>query len=119
MTVAVAEYPLLFVAGLERTTGMVERALMLVEPDSHGAGRLLSRNGLWVTLETGDHDLAKEFFDCALVIAERANDRVLEIQTLSAAADADWYQLREKHILEKCLRVVDLARLVNDSHSET
>ena len=88
MTVAVAEYPLLFVAELEMTTGMVERALMLVEPDSHEAGRLLSRNGLSVNLETGDHDLAKEFFDCALVIAERENDRVLEIRTLSGSADA-------------------------------
>ncbi len=69
MAVAVAEYPLLFVAGLERTTGMVERAPMLVEPDSHEAGRLLSRNGLLVNLETGDHDWAKEFFDRALVTA--------------------------------------------------
>ena len=69
MAVAVAEYPLLFVAGLERTTGMVERAPMLVEPDSHEAGRLLSRNGLLVNLKTGDHDRAKEFFDRALVIA--------------------------------------------------
>ena len=118
MAVAVAEYPLLFVAGLERTTGMVERAPMLVEPDSHEAGGLLSRNGLSVNLETGDHDRAKEFFDRALVTAERENDRVLEMRTLSASADADWYQLREKDTLAKCLRVIELARLANDSHAE-
>ena len=118
MTVTVAEYPLLFVAGLERTTGMVERAPMLVEPDSHEAGRLLSRNGLLVNLETGDHDRAKEFFDRALVIAKRENDRVLEMRTLSASAAADWYQLREKDTLAKCLRVIELARLANDSHAE-
>jgi len=58
-----------WVAGLERTTGMVERAPMLVEPHSHEAGRLLSGNGLLVNLETGDHDWAKDFFDRALVTA--------------------------------------------------
>jgi len=100
MAVAVAEYPLLFVAGLERTTVMVERAPMLVEPDSHEARRLLSRYGLLVNRETGDHD------------------RVLEMRTLSASADADWYQLREKDTLAKCLRVIELARLANDSHAE-
>ena len=62
--------------------------------------------------------IPKEFFDRALVIAERENDRVLEMRTLSASADADWYQLREKDTLAKCLRVIELARLANDSHSE-
>ncbi|MBQ11285.1 MAG: hypothetical protein CMJ45_07040 [Planctomyces sp.] len=118
MAVAVAEYPLLFVAGLERATGMVERALMLVEPDSHEAGRLLSRNGLLVNLETGNHNLAKEFFDRALVIAERENDRVLEMRTLSASADVDWYQLREEDTLAKSLRGIELAQLADDSHAE-
>ena len=118
MAVAVAEYPLLFVAGLQRATGMVERALMLVGPDSHEAGRLLSHNGLLVNLETGDYSLAKEFFDRALVIAERENDRVLEMRTLAASADADWYQLREEDTLAKSLRVIELARLANDSHAE-
>ncbi len=118
MAVAVAEYPLLFVAGLARATNMVERALSLVDPDSHEAGRLLSRNGLLVNLETGNYDLAREFFDRALAIAERENDRILEMRTLAASADADWYQIHEEDTLAKSLRAIELAQLANDPHAE-
>ena len=40
------------------------------------------------------------------------------MRTLSASADADWYQLREKDTLAKCLRVIELAWLANDSHGD-
>ena len=78
IAVAVAEYPLLFVAGLTSAVNMVERTLSLVPADSHEAGRLLSRYGLLVNLEAGDHERASDAFDRALAIAEREADVALE-----------------------------------------
>jgi len=118
MAVAVAEYPLLFVAGLPPAVHMVEQALSLVGPDSHEAGRLLSRYGLLVNLEAGDYERATEAFDRALAIAEREGDVALEMRTLANAADTDWYQLRGQEVLRKSLRAIELARRASDPRAE-
>ncbi|MFQ6025972.1 MAG: helix-turn-helix transcriptional regulator [Dehalococcoidia bacterium] len=118
MAVVVAEHPLFFVPGLERPTHMVERALTMVPSESPEAGRLLSRYGLLVNLETRDYGRAKEAFERALAIAEREKDPVLEMRTLVASIDADWYQLRPGEALEKSLRAIDLARRANDTQNE-
>lgn len=116
--VAVAEYPVLFTSGLSNATRFVETALTLVAPDSHEAGRLLSRYGLLRNLETGDFEMAQEPFSRALAIARREGDEVLEMRTLANAADANWHQLRGQEVLENCQRVIELARRANDPYTE-
>ena len=116
--VAVAEYPVLFTSGVSNATRFVEAALTLVAPDSHEAGRLLSRYGLLRNLETGDFEMAQEPFSRALTIARREGDEVLEMRTLANAADANWHQLRGQDVLENCQRVIELARRANDPYTE-
>ena len=116
--IAVAEYPLLFASGVPQATHMVERALMLVPSGSHDAGRLLSRYGLLLNLETGNYEHAQEAFNGALLIAQREKDVALEMRTLANAADADWYQIRGEDALKKSLRVIELARRANDPRTE-
>lgn len=116
--VAVAEYPVLFTSGVSNATRFVEAALTLVAPDSHEAGRLLSRYGLLRNLETGDFEMAQELFSRALTIARREGDEVLEMRTLANAADANWHQLRGQDVLENCQRVIELARRANDPYTE-
>ena len=116
--VAVAEYPVLFTAGVTNATRFVERALTLVAPDSHEAGRLLSRYGLLRNLETGDFEQSQELFSRALTIARREEDEVLEMRTLANSADAHWHQVRGQEVLENCQRVIELAQRANDPHTE-
>ena len=116
--VAVAEYPVLFTSGVPNATRLVEGALTLVAPDSHQAGRLLSRYGLLRNLETGDFEVAQELFSRALNIARLEGDEVLEMRTLANAADAHWHQLRGQEVLENCQRVIELARRANDPYTE-
>ena len=87
-------------------------------PDSLEAGRLLSRFGLLLNLGTGDYERANESFTRALAIAQRENDEALEMRTLAAASDADFYRLKWSAVLEKNVRVVELAQRANDPHSE-
>ena len=117
--VALAEYPLFHVNGLEEPTRFVSQALALVPSDSLEAGRLLSRLGLLLNLETGDYEGASEIINRALAIAQRENDGPLEMRTLAAASDADFYRLRWSAVLEKSVRVIELAQRANDLHSET
>ena len=103
---------------MSNATRFVEAALALVAPDSHEAGRLLSRYGLLRNLETGDFETAQEPFSRALAIARREGDEVLEMRTLANAADANWHQLRGKEVLENCQRVIELARRAKDPYTE-
>jgi tetratricopeptide (TPR) repeat protein len=85
------------------------RARWQVEPDSHAAGRLLSRYARMVAIEEGDYQAAAEACDHALAIARREGDIRLEIQTLGNGAEADLNYLRWQEGLVKCLRGIDLA----------
>ena len=117
--VAVAEYPFYPVVG--RGLGvadLVGRALTLVPPDSHEAGRLLSRYGLALDLERRDYEGAREALGRALDIAQREEDTALEMRTLVAAADVDFYHLRLRESMENCLTAIDLARGVDDPRAE-
>jgi ATP/maltotriose-dependent transcriptional regulator MalT len=116
--VSVAKYPLLFTSGLPQVTHMVTRALTLVPEDSLDAGYLLSRFGLLLNLETGDYPRAQESMARALVTAQHEGDVSLEIQTLSNAADVDWYQMNGPKVLEDSLRAIDLARSIDDAQAE-
>ena len=116
--VAVAEFPLPPVSGREGLTQLTSRALTLVPADSHEAGRLLCTHGLSLYQETGDSQSAQAAFGQAADIAQLIGDRGLEMRTLAAATDVDWYHLNLQEVLEKGRRVVELASNVGDPSSE-
>ena len=118
MAVDIAKYPLLFVPGLPRVTDLVQRALKLVQPDTPEAGNLLARYGLLLNLGAGDYQSANEAFSEALVVARREGDELLEMRTLAASADADWYQLRSSDVLRKSMRAIELSRRLDDPYCE-
>jgi len=116
--VAIAEYPLQPVSGRVQLTQLVTRALALVPADSHEAGRLLSTYGLTLYQETGDSEGAQVAFSRSVTIAQREGDLNLEMRTLAAAADVDWYHLRFQEVLEKGGRAIELASCVDDTPAE-
>ena len=113
--VAVAEYPLQPVSGRVQLTQLATRALAMVPADSHEAGRLLSTYGLTLYQETGDSEGAQAAFSRSVTIAQREGDLNLEMRTLAAAADVDWYHLRFQEVLEKGGRAIELASCVDDT----
>jgi len=116
--VGVAEYPLTPLVGHRVAVGLVARALRLIPPDSHEAGRLLSRYVLVLGLEEGDYPGAMEAFDGALTIAHRAGDSALEIRTLAYSSVVDYWHLRWDGTVEKGLRVIEKARQGRDQIME-
>jgi len=118
--VAVAGYPVhTITTGI--ITGAVEvitRALSLVPPNSHQAGRLLSTYGLTLYKETGDYDGAQHAFHQVLAIARREQDPALEMRTLAGAAEVAWWQLRLSDAVAYGRQAVDLAGRVDDPQSE-
>ena len=93
--VVVAEYPLPPLPERTRLTQLIGRALALVPPDSHEAGRLLSRYGLALHREMGDYEGAQEAFDRALGIAQREKDAALEMRTCTSIISASRRSRRE------------------------
>ena len=117
--VAVAELPVRASAG--HGAGMnplIARALALVEPDSHQAGRLLARYGYALAHGQGNDEDAQEALGKALAIAEREGDLALEMYTLGCGVEVDASRLRAAEGLEKALRVIELGRQVYDPDSE-
>ena len=93
-------------------------ALALVPPDSHEAGRILSNFGLLLGLRQDDYDGAQEALGKALDIAQRDEDRPLEMRTLAHAASVDNYHLRWQEGLSRALRVTELSQGLDDIHNE-
>jgi len=117
--VAVAEYRLPTSSGWRSEVDQrIERALALVPEDTVVAGQLLSLFGQQTGRYQSDYDGAQAAFEQALGIALRKQDLNLEMQTLAASANVDFYHLRYRESVEKSMRVVELARLVNDPHFE-
>jgi DNA-binding CsgD family transcriptional regulator len=117
--VAVADYPLVVHTGHRiGLTDLIARALAIVPPDSHQAGRLLSRLGIYLCSELGDYEGAQEASRRALAIAQREQDILLEIRTLVNAARADSHNFALQECLMKSARVLDLAATVDDPSSE-
>ncbi len=117
---AVAETPLPPAAG--RVTGvgpLLARALKLASPGSLEEARLLSRHGSVMGMEQGDYSAAREALDRALGIARREGDQGLEMRTLVAATDVDFYHLYYQDVLDKSLRAIELAARVDDPRSES
>ena len=97
---------------------LIERALTLVPPDSHDAGRLLASHGWFAGLTRADHDAAGEAFDRALEIACRHGDSELERNTLADAAFVEAFHLRWVECLATGLRAIELAREARDLRTE-
>jgi tetratricopeptide (TPR) repeat protein/transcriptional regulator with XRE-family HTH domain len=117
--VAVAEFPVITAPGQAvGAARLVACALALVEPDSHAAGRLLSRYATVAAIEAGDYQAAAQACDHALAIARREGDVRLEIQTLGHGAGADLEYLRWQDGLGKCLRAIDLASRADAPQAE-
>ena len=108
---AVAESPVLHLPGqIEGRMRLVDQALVLVPPDSHEAGRLLSLYCSDLGIDAGDYDGAQEVLHRALAIAGHEQDELLEMQTLARAAAVDGYHLRFTESLEKNHRAIKLAQ---------
>jgi DNA-binding CsgD family transcriptional regulator/tetratricopeptide (TPR) repeat protein len=117
--VAVAEYPVPDMVGKAgRVAQLLSRALSLLPPESHAAGRLLSRYGRAVGTYEGDYQGAQEAFQRALAIAQRERDLTLELRTLASAAFVDARHLRHRENIEKTRRVLELARSLDDPRAE-
>jgi tetratricopeptide (TPR) repeat protein len=117
--VAIAEYP--FYPLIGQPTGnaqLIARALALVPPKSHAAGRPLSRYSRVMGIEEGDYDSAWEAFARALAIARREGDVALEMQILADAANVDMLHSRYPESLEKGMRAIELAHHVDDPRAE-
>jgi DNA-binding CsgD family transcriptional regulator/tetratricopeptide (TPR) repeat protein len=117
--VTVAEYPL--PRGFRERSKVeprIERGLALVPPDSIDAGRILPTYGMELGQFENDYDRAQEAFEHALAIGRREGDAGLEIRTLAAWAQVDYFHLHLAECLEKSLNVIGLARHARNPHLE-
>ena len=103
---------------IEGTDQRLARALELVAPDSHEAGRLLSHSLTVLGLSAQQPDEYTRAYDRALAIAQRHGDRVLEMQTLVNAGCLDGSYLRLHACIEKNLRAVALAEFLDQPFVE-
>ena len=69
-------------------------------------------------MQEADYSRAMEAFGQGLAIARRAQDPTLEMATTAQAAQVDRFHLHPRRGLEKSLRAIELAGLVDDPHSE-
>ena len=114
--VQVATYPV-----GEGNTGLPElviRALELVLPDSHEAGRLLSHYGCYVGLRKGDDEGAQKAFGRAVAIAQREGDVPLEMWTLARSGDVEIAYLRPQGCLVKHGQTIELNSRIGDPEIE-
>ena len=89
---------------------LIERALKMVPPDSHDAGRLLS---CYIPSLRSEYDRAQDAIHGALAIARQQQDLELEMQTLVAAACVDFSHCGFEKSLDRNLQAIVLARQVD------
>lgn len=111
VTVALSDLPVVAV-GVE----FIERALALVPPDSHDAGKLKAR--LIIALRP-DYDRSDQTFRDTLSIAREHQDKSLEMQALVAGACVDFHHGRNEQSLERNLQAIDLAEMVDLPNEES
>jgi hypothetical protein len=117
--VAVAAHPISLWLGIG-TTGIAEltaRALALVPPDSHEAGRLLA-NHVWLAgISECDLAGAEAATTRGLEIARRQNDAALERRILANTAWVDVWHFHLQDGLERGIRAIELAHPAGDEHT--
>ena len=117
--VAVAEYPLPTFAGQRiGVAELIARALELVQPDSHEAGRLLSEYARVLAIEEGNYEDAQSAFAQALVIARREQDATLEMRTLTHACYVDSWYLQWQEARSRTAQAIELADQASDLRAE-
>jgi tetratricopeptide (TPR) repeat protein len=108
---------------IEGNDQRLARALELVAPDSHEAGRLLSHMLTVVGHSVQHPDEYTRAYERALAIAQRYGDKALEMQTLVNAGCLDSSYLRLHACLDKNLRAVTLAECLDqpfvEAHAHT
>ena len=119
LAVTVAGYPLpLLASQLAGAPELIADALSLVPPDSHDAGRLLARYGSMLYFQEADYEGAQQAYERGLVIAQRKEDTLLELQILADAAFVDVYNLLPGHALEKVQKAMRLGPDSDHLYSE-
>lgn len=98
--------------------GIISRALTLVPPDSHEAGRLLVRYGFGLGRIEGDYNAAQEAFDHALGIAQREHDQALEMWTLATACYVAFHDARYRDPLGFGPKAIKLAQQLDEPRAE-
>ena len=94
-----------------------ERALKLVDRNSHEAARLYCQCGLFQYYRS-DYNTAAGLLGHALNIAKRENDTVLEARILAGSAMLDLKHLCIESFIEKSSRAIELARAAQDGFTE-
>ncbi len=118
-SVAAAAFPIDTPTGRIQGGGqLIARALTLVPPDSHEAGRLLSRYGGFLGLAEVDYEGAQQALGRAIAIARREGDVPLEVQTLTYATDVSGQHLHWLESVDKGMRAIELATGDETPYSE-
>jgi DNA-binding CsgD family transcriptional regulator len=97
---------------------IIDRAMELVPPDSHEAGRLLAQRA-WISgQDQAEYDAAQAAFERALAIAQRNGDVALEMRTLANATQVDFRNSSFRECIANGLRAIELGCHVDDPRSE-
>ena len=99
--VAIAEFPDYSLGWTSEVEELITRALALVPPDSHEAGRLLCHHGQRLGIAGGDYDGAQTALGQALVIARREGDDALELRILVDAISVENHHMHWQEVVEK------------------
>ncbi len=94
----------------------IERALEVVPPDSHDAGRRLSR---YIRELRANYERVQEAFHGAMAIARQQQDLELEMQTLMLGACVDFTHCRFEESLDRNRRAITLAARVERPGDES
>jgi DNA-binding CsgD family transcriptional regulator/tetratricopeptide (TPR) repeat protein/DNA polymerase III delta prime subunit len=97
---------------------LIDRALALVPPDSHAAGRLLSRRIRILGIDEGNYPAAQEAAERVLAIARREQDEALELWTLAVSASVETQRTHYQEAVSQCEQALALARRLDDPRSE-
>jgi DNA-binding CsgD family transcriptional regulator len=115
---AVAEYPIPIIPEDTGATRLIVRALALIPPGSHQAGRLLTRYGTALGVEDVDYARATEALQQALAIARHEQDSTLELWVLTYGAVVNAYHLHWLETLHKGRQAAQLARRIGEPVAE-
>jgi len=94
---------------------LITKALELVPPDSHDAGRLLSR---YILALRADYERSQQAFHRGLAIAQQQQDLDLEMITLVSGACINFVECHFQESLDHNLRAIELAGRVDHPASE-
>ena len=112
--IAVAQFRVLVLPGVQFSTHMYEKALALVSPNSHQEGRVLYQYIVGLGNHQRDYEGTQDALRRTLSIARREKDTVLEMQALGSGGSVDHQHLRLQDSADKYTQVVGLARRLND-----